>query len=200
MVQARKKSPGGGGGKKKGGRGWLLILIGLGIGVAGVYLAQLVVEHNLHRTVASWFKREKPAEHAVKKEPEKPKSKFDFYTILPETDAHAPRKEPKTAKAEKPAEKPADKPADKLKGDDSIVYILQAGSFETPEKADELKAQLALQGLQAYIQKVSVEGKGERHRVLLGPYGNLEERDAVAQQLSKIGIKPLRMTGKKSAG
>lgn len=187
MAQAKRKS-GGGGGKKKGGRGWLLILIGLGIGVAGVYLAQLVVEHGIHRTVAGWFKREKPPERTVKKEAEKPKSKFDFYTILPESDPHAPKREPKTVKTEKP------------KPEEGVVYILQAGSFETLEKADELKAKLALQGLQAYIQKVSVEGKGERHRVLLGPYGKLDEREEAVQQLGKIGIKPLRMTGKKSAG
>ncbi len=195
MAQAKRKS---GGRKKKGGRGWLLILVGLGIGVAGVYLAQLVVEHNFHHTVAGWFKRDKPAgDKTVKKEAEKPKSKFDFYTILPETESHPTdhgRKEPKIAKTEK-----IDK-SEKPKADEAVVYILQAGSFETLEKADELKAQLALQGLQAYIQKVTVEGKGDRHRVLLGPYSNLDERDAVTQQLSKVGIKPLRMTGRKSAG
>jgi hypothetical protein len=35
---------------------------------------------------------------------------------------------------------------------------------------------------------------------LLGPYAKPEEREEAAQQLGKIGIKPLRMTGKKSAG
>src|SRR4051794_29611104 len=129
MAQAKRKS---GGGKKKGGRGWLLILIGLGIGVAGVYLAQLVVEHNLHRTVAGWFKRERPVEHdkSVKKEADKPKSKFDFYTILPENESRPNdrgKKEPKTAKTEK---------SEKTAPDDAVVYILQAGSFETLEKAD----------------------------------------------------------------
>ncbi len=190
MAQAKKKSSGTG---KKKSRGWLLIVIGLGIGVAATYLGQLVIEHNLHRTVASWFKRELSTERekSVKKEAEKPKSKFDFYTILPETDPHSierGKKEPKISKPDKPAP------------EEAVVYILQAGSFETVEKADRPKAELALQGFQTYIQKVSLDGKGERHRVLLGPYSKAEERDAVVQQLSKIGIKPLRMMGKKSAG
>src|SRR6266566_6740235 len=187
MAQARKKSSRRGGRKKP--RGWLLVLIGLGIGVAGFYLAQLLVERNLHHVVRGWFKRERSVE-TVKQQPEKPKSKFDFYTILPETDTRPPdrgRTEPKAVKTEKP------------KPEEPVVYILQAGSFETVEKADQLKAELALQGLQAYIQKVSVEGKGERHRVLLGPYHSADERDTAIQQLGKVGIKPLKLTGKKNA-
>jgi cell division protein FtsN len=193
MAQAKRKSGGGGRKKPNLNRPWVLILIGLGIGLASAYLWQLVTERNLHRTVASWFKSSPPAraDKEAKQETEKPKSRFDFYTILPELDAHSPppaRKDPKTAKPEKP------------KTEEGVVYILQAGSFETHEKADELKARLALQGLQTYIQKVSLEGKGERHRVLLGPYEKLEERDAVVEQLDKLGIKPLRLTGRKSAG
>ena len=40
----------------------------------------------------------------------------------------------------------------------------------------------------------------KHHRVLLGPYTRPEERDAAIQQLGKLGIKPLKLTGKKNAG
>ena len=66
-------------------------------------------------------------------------------------------------------------------------------------KADQLKAKLALQGMQAQIQKVVIEGKGEYHRVRLGPYRRLEDLDAVNQRLRKQGIKALRLKLKGAA-
>lgn len=107
MAPVKRKSSGGG---KKRNRGWLLLLIGLGIGLAVAYLGQLVMEHNFHRAVAGWFKRDKPAtevEKTAKRDSERPKSKFDFYTILPETETVLPeraKKEPKTARSEKSEE------------------------------------------------------------------------------------------------
>jgi cell division protein FtsN len=193
MAQARKKS-GGKGGKKKG-RGILLLILGLGIGIAAVFLTQLVLERRLHHTVAGWFKRDTPAEKNVKKEPERPKSKFDFYTILPETETVLPergKKEPaKTAKTE------TTKPE---KSEEGITYILQAASFNNYDEADQLKAKLALQGLPATIQKVAIEGKGEYHRVRLGPYDKIDDLDAATQQLSKMGIKAMRLKVKKGTG
>jgi cell division protein FtsN len=189
MAQARKKSSSGGGKKK--GRGILLLALGLGIGIAGVFLAQLVMERQMHQTVAGWFKREKaPNEQTSKKESEKPKSKFDFYTILPETEAVLPergRKEPqKTTKADKPEE--------------GVTYVLQAASFNNYNDADQLKAKLALQGLPATIQKVTIDGQREFHRVRLGPYEKIDDLDAATQQLSKLGIKAMRLKVKKGAG
>jgi cell division protein FtsN len=186
MAQIKRRSPGGG---KKKSRGWLLLVLGLGIGIATAYLAQLVTERDLHRTVASWFKREKSAPTQAQKEPAKPKSKFDFYTILPETETVLPEREPRQAPR-----------VAKTTPEESVNYVLQAGSFPTYEDADQLKAKLALQGLTAHIQKVTIEGKGEFHRVRLGPYEKLEELDAANQQLSKLGLKTMRLKVKKGAG
>ena len=52
----------------------------------------------------------------------------------------------------------------------------------------------------AHIQKITIEGKGEYHRVRLGPYENLEQLDATAAQLQKMGIKVLRLKVKKGEG
>ncbi|HKQ30624.1 MAG TPA: hypothetical protein VJS66_04990, partial [Burkholderiales bacterium] len=132
MAQAKKRSSGGG---KKKGRGALLLVLGLGIGIAGVFLTQLVLERQMHHTVAGWFKRDKTADdRTTKKESDKPRSKFDFYTILPETEAVLPergkKEPPKTAKTEKPEE--------------GVTYVLQAASFNNYNDADQLKAKLAL--------------------------------------------------------
>jgi cell division protein FtsN len=45
----------------------------------------------------------------------------------------------------------------------------------------------------AHIQKIIIEGKGEYHRVRLGPYENIDQLDATAAQLQKMGIKTIRL-------
>lgn len=52
-------------------------------------------------------------------------------------------------------------------------YIMQCGSFRTPERAEELKARLAFAGFES---RVIESNGGKWHRVVLGPYQN--KRDA----------------------
>ena len=183
MAQARRKSSRSRFRKP----GWLFLLVGIGIGVAGVMLWQISSHRSEGRSGLANLFANKPAEKPAKKEPEPakpPKPKFDFYTILPETETVLPerRAKAKTAKA---------------KPEEGVSYILQAGSFAGFEEADQMKAKLALSGLVAHIQKISIEGKGEYHRVRLGPYEKIEQLDATALQLQKMGIKPIRLKVKK---
>ncbi|OGI48233.1 MAG: hypothetical protein A3E57_05655 [Candidatus Muproteobacteria bacterium RIFCSPHIGHO2_12_FULL_60_33] len=170
--------------------GWLLLVVGIGIGVAGVMLWQMYSHRGDGRGgLANLFSSfSKPAQKvAVKKEPEPaklPKPKFDFYTILPETETVLPEWRSKTKAA-------------KAKPEEGVSYILQAGSFAGFEEADQMKAKLALSGLVAQIQKITIEGKGEYHRVRLGPYEKIEQLDATAVQLQKLGIKAIRLKVKK---
>jgi cell division protein FtsN len=169
--------------------GWLLLVVGIGIGVVGVMLWQMYAHRGDGRSGLTnlFTSLNKPAEKPAKKEPEPakpPKPKFDFYTILPETETVLPerRSKAKTAKA---------------KPEEGVSYILQAGSFAGFEEADQMKAKLALSGLVAHIQKITIEGKGEYHRVRLGPYENIDQLDATAAQLQKMGIKAIRLKVKK---
>lgn len=145
------------------------------------------------------------------------KPRFDFYNVLPKgSDAlPAPTKPEETTevvKSDKPekAEKPAktDKPpkaeGDKPKPDDAerakaeaalldkpVVpekYYLQAGAFEDPSEADNLKARLALMGVEASVQKVDVPDKGTMHRVRTGPYLGQEAMSKARDNLSSNGI------------
>ena len=119
-------------------------------------------------------------------EPAKPpKPTFDFYTILPETETVLPDW---SAKGKSP---PPSKP------EKGVSYILQAGSFAGYDEADQLKARLALAGMVAQIQKVTIEGRGTYHRVRLGPYESIEQLDTAAKQLQKLGIKAIRLKVKK---
>lgn len=185
MAQARRRSS-----KSRFRKpGWLFLLVGIGIGVAGVMLWQMVAHRSDGRSgLGNFFSSfNKPAEKPARKEPEPakpPKPKFDFYTILPETETVLPERRTKTRAA-------------RVKPEAGVSYILQAGSFAGFEEADQMKARLALAGLVAHIQKITIEGKGEYHRVRLGPYEKIEQLDAASAQLQKMGIKAIRLKVKK---
>src|SRR3990172_9818137 len=85
--------------------GWLLLLVGIGIGVAGVMLWQMYSHRGDGRSgLGNFFSSfSKPAEKPVKKEPEPakpPKPKFDFYTILPETETVLPERRARASPAQ----------------------------------------------------------------------------------------------------
>jgi cell division protein FtsN len=104
------------------------------------------------------------------------KPRFDFYKILPE--------------GEKASTKPAgDKPADAA-GDAAPPdkLYLQLGAFQNPADADNLKAKVALMGLEASVQKVETPDKGTMHRVRVGPYRTSDEMEGVRSQLAQNGI------------
>lgn len=165
--------------------GWVWLLLGLALGVASILLTQLVIKRaGSNDGLAGLFAaRMKPAEPAPTKqvEPAPPKPKLDFYTVLPEIETVLPDRNSR-ARSSKTERSEA-----------GARYILQVGSFASFAEADQLKAKLALQGMHAQIQKVAIEGKGEYHRVRLGPYRSLEDLDAANQRLSKLGIKALRL-------
>lgn len=177
-------------GTKKRLPGWVILLLGLALGVASVLLTQLLIKRSgSNDGLAGLFTSKPKRVETPPKKPEQPvaKPKLDFYTVLPEVETVLPdRSRAKTAKAERKEE--------------GERYVLQAGAFANFQDADQLKAKLAFQGLQAQIQKVSIEGKGDYHRVRLGPYDKLEDLDNASQQLTKLGLKPIRLKVKKGTG
>jgi len=108
---------------------------------------------------------------------EKPKSaekaRFDFYTILPGTE------EPATEKDIKQQD-----PASATKSQ----YYLQAGAFQKEADADNLKAKMALMGIEASIQTADLPDKGVWHRVRVGPYDNVDDLNRVRSILTQNGI------------
>jgi cell division protein FtsN len=98
-------------------------------------------------------------ETTVAEEPAIPEPQFDFYQILPNMEVNVSEWEAEEEKQSEP-----------IAADDTSVYILQVGSFEQFEAADEVKARLALLGVSADIQRVVINGRDIRHRVRVGPY------------------------------
>lgn len=100
------------------------------------------------------------------------KPRFDFYTILPGTE------EPVTEKDIKQQDQASAK----------SQYFLQVGAFQNEGEADNLKAKLALMGVESTIQSVTVPDKGVWHRVRVGPYGNVDELNKVRGTLAQNGV------------
>lgn len=112
----------------------------------------------------------------VPKAPERPR--FDFYKILPGQEV--PVSERELRAAAKDAGKAGALPRD--------TYFIQAGSFQNPAEADNLKAKLALLGLQASVEPANLPDRGTWYRVRLGPYARLGDIDRVRQTLAQNGV------------
>ncbi len=68
------------------------------------------------------------------------------------------------------------------------IYFLQVGSFQKAADADNLKAKLALTGLDASVQEVSIPDKGTMHRVRVGPFRDPEEMNRARGLLAQGGV------------
>ena len=113
----------------------------------------------------------------VPKAPERPR--FDFYKILPGQEVPVSERELHAAAA-KDASKSGSLPKD--------TYFIQAGSFQNPAEADNLKAKLALLGLQASVEPANLPDRGTWYRVRLGPYARVGDIDRVRQTLAQNGV------------
>jgi len=169
------------------------ILIGLFVGLA----AAIGVAIYVNKAPTPFVAKAKPAEQAQAQPPAdtatspvakpdatsaektaKPaeKQRFEFYDILQGKEAPATEQEVKASAAQKPGAKPKEN------------YFLQAGSFQTEAEADNLKAKLALMGVEATIQTANIPDKGVWHRVRAGPYTDIEELNKARDTLSKNAI------------
>jgi cell division protein FtsN len=103
------------------------------------------------------------------------KPRFDFYKILPGSEEALP-----------------DKPAKDVQKESTVpgkeAFLLQAGSFQSAPDADNLKARLALLGIEANIETSAVPDKGIWHRVRIGPYTNVEELNRTRDTLKQNGV------------
>lgn len=125
---------------------------------------------------------EKPAEQAATAAPAQPAAqsapdadkKFDFYDILP--------------KGDQAALPPAQNAKPAAQAESADRFYLQLGAFADPSEVDNLKARLALMGVEASVQRIEAGDKGTLHRVRIGPYAKPEDMNAARAQLAQAGI------------
>jgi cell division protein FtsN len=144
------------------------VLIGLTFG------AVLAVGVALWVTGSNPFKSSQPKPATAKPEavaPATPETapSFDFYKVLP-------------------GDAPGEMPPMKGATASTPLYYLQAGAFQNPSDADNLKAQLALLGVEASIQTRALGDKGVFHRVRVGPFRGMDEINRTRALLTQNNI------------
>ncbi len=144
------------------------VLIGLTFG------ALLAVGVALWVTGSNPFKSSPPKPTAVTHEPAVPATpeaapSFDFYKVLPGDAPGEMAPMPGTTAG-------------------TPLYFLQAGAFQNPPDADNLKAQLALLGVEASIQTRDLGDKGVFHRVRIGPFRAMDEINRTRALLTQNNI------------
>jgi cell division protein FtsN len=183
---------------RKGGNSlWAGILAGMVIGVA----MAAGVAWFLMKSPRPFLNKEQPAlvKPDLAKTPaaaEKPaatgdgKQRFEFYKML--TD-----KQGATVSPAKPADKTQPKPpaTDNKTAAAFEPQILQAGSFSNAGDAENLRAKLALLGVEANIQSAAIPDKGVWYRVRVGPYKNADEMNHARSFLKQNGVEstPMRV-------
>jgi len=159
--------------------GWIWLLTGLAMGL----LVALVVYLNQPRPSPMMSQTTpddaQPATAAATTKKAPAERRFDFYTLLPELEVVVPETRDRPSP---PAENSA-APVATATG----PYVLQAGSFRRAQEAESLKASLALLGVQADIQTVTVDDS-IWHRVRIGPYADFAELSNVRDQLERNQI------------
>ena len=108
------------------------------------------------------------------------KPRFEFYKVL--TD------KPDGMSSAKAGAKPADKSAPK----ENEAYFLQAAAFNNADDADNLKARLAMLGLEANVQSATHNDK-QVFRVRLGPFKSAEEMSKASAVLKQNGVSAISM-------
>ncbi|MDG1462218.1 MAG: SPOR domain-containing protein [Gammaproteobacteria bacterium] len=167
--------------KKQQTPGWIWLLAGLSIGLAiaaGVYVKDRGGTTKMLKKAAESVKAI-PKPNKTIKENEDDSIDFSFYTILPGLDVEVPDEEYSSKPVAPP--KTIDTPG---------AYLLQVGSYRLNKDADRMKASLALSGIIAKIQRVTVNGN-TYHRVLVGPISNLPLLNRTRSQLQDMKIKAM---------
>jgi cell division protein FtsN len=163
--------------------GWLWLFFGLTIGLtvaAVVYISRPVQKPEAQ--VAT------PAAPEPKKAvpiPPKEPSRFSFYEMLPSYEVVIPG-------ATKPGK---GKPAAAIA--EPGEYIIQVGSFRSRGEADTQKAKLALLGIEARVEQVTIDNKDTWFRVRIGPEKDEKKVQQLVARLNENAIESYLMKVRK---
>lgn len=164
--------------EKKPVAGWIWMLSGLMIGLLVallVYLSQQPASTTAKNKISSAA----PKKEVVSKKQKKPVVKekdddglrYEFYTVLPESEIVIPEQELIQREKDSPSARK-----------EKHSYILQAGSFRKVQEAESLKARLALLGIESSVEKVLVHGD-TWHRIRIGPFVSLRDINSTRNRL-----------------
>ena len=163
---------------------WMLFGLGIGLSVAlAIYMQDQKPAATVTAAapVASAVDDNNEVAPAQPEAEDAPDRRFDFYNMLPNFEVIIPEEEPEVSQdaEHQTVQRPGS-------------YVLQAGSFAAFADADRRRAQLALQGIESRIQRVSIDDK-TYHRVRIGPTRDLDELNMLRSRLREAKIDVLRI-------
>ena len=202
MAATRRKKSGRSRGAtrgRNGAPGWIWLLAGMlvGLGLAWYLFARGYIPQPAADTVET--ETQAPADTADAEEiapagQEPKKSRYDFFTVLPEMEVVVPEAElSERTRAQTRAESSQDAGERTVPPTaDADRYLLQVGSFRAAGDAEKMKARLALLGISARVQSVTVNDAAW-HRVRVGPVNGARQAEAMRRRLADNDIESLVM-------
>ncbi|MHC8322792.1 SPOR domain-containing protein [Pseudomonas sp. GB2N2] len=199
--------------------GWLWMAIGLTVGAFIVFLMKLEPGKGSESVKREKIEQQKASKIAeANKTPPSPtqpvKPKYDFYTLLPESEVivppdAVPEKTPPTPAVPTTPVTPAEAakidtaraqaalagitpppPPPVTKAAAVTKFFLQAGSFRKEADADKVRAQIILLGQAVAVESGTVKDE-TWYRVLVGPFSNREQLTTAQKQLAGAGFSNL---------
>lgn len=174
--------------------GWVWFVAGLTVGLLIAFLVYIDANAPINERFFSQPSHTKKSERKEEKSSLASSTrntlkqlKYEFYTLLPESEVVIPEHELSERIERMKKGKGHKKPED---------YLLQAGSFKTQTQAESLKAKLALAGIESNIQTVSI-GDDTWFRVRIGPFHNLVEISETRSRLREQNINVILVKTKK---
>ncbi len=206
--------------------GWLWMAIGLTVGAFIVFLMKLEPGQgdDVKRVKQEQQKATRIAEaNKTPPSPQQPvKPKYDFYTLLPESEVIVPPDAvpEKTLPTPQPVPVTPVTPAEAAKIDTARAqaalagitpppappvskaapvtrFFLQAGSFRKEADADKVRAQIILLGQAVAVESGTVKDE-TWYRVLVGPFSNREQLTTAQKQLAGSGFSNLLLQQRQS--
>ncbi|MBA6114345.1 SPOR domain-containing protein [Pseudomonas sp. NC26] len=203
--------------------GWVWLAVGLTVGAFIVFLMKLEPGGgDIKRAKPEPQKSEKvvesskstPASAQQQQQQQPVKPKYDFYTLLPESEVIVPPEAVPEKTPPVPAQPvPPVTPAEAAKIDTAraqaallgqtpppappvikpaatTLFFLQAGSFRKEADADKVRAQIILLGQAVKVESGTVKDE-TWYRVLVGPFSNREQLTVAQKQLAGAGFSNL---------
>ncbi len=180
--------------------GWVWLFSGV---VTGLFIAFLIHLAQLQRenppetrdSVAEQQSRDSsgPNQSADSQGPE-----FDFYAVLPKMEMIVP--EGDKGKAEDPDSPDQQDSRPDLSHRHDEHFLLQAGSFGQADDADRRRAELTLKGYNVRIQQAKMDDGRRFHRVMVGPFDNINAMHDAQDKLANTGIDTLPIRKKNGDG
>ena len=153
--------------------GWTGLLIG---GIAGFGVGLALYFFDPRSTPQNGDGAEPEPASARESTGDEPAERYDFYEMLPNFEVVVPEREAAVRR---------DLPAAPVQKAGS--YVLQVGSYRDFNEADRVRAQLALQGIESKVQRVSVDSD-TWHRVRIGPITDLTELNRIRVRLREADM------------